>query len=505
MRDAMLLGIDLGAGSLKATIIGSDGSVLGEATAPIRTELPNPGWSEQSPEEWYLGLCAAVPKALKQSGGTPGSLKAVSFSGGAHTPVLLDKHDQVIRPAILWSDQRSSGEARELVEMAGEDIYRISFNKPAATWTLPQLLWVKRNEPLVASATKRLLVAKDYLRFRLTGEWQIDLVDAAGTMMTDVRTNTWSPYLCDLIGWDISTLPPIVAPSSHIGNVSRKGAEESGLPAGLPVIVGTMDTAVETFGAGSVNPGNGTIKLATAGTVSVVSDKSVAHSSVIDYPHVVPGRAFAITGTNSCASAHRWLCDLPFPPNSGKRAEGTFETLDLEASRVSAGSSGLLFHPYLNGERSPYWDEKLRADFIGITMRHTRGHFIRALYEGIAFSLLDCNLCLQGEGLEMNKVRLIGGGSKSATWSQIVCDVFGKPVAVPVNGDASFGAALLAGVGIGLFEDEYEAVEHCVRVAKQFEPDPARTARYREMFDIYKESQSLLANINHRLFEFNKH
>ena len=321
-------------------------------------------------------------------------------------------------------------------------------------------------------------------------------------MMLDMRTKAWSPELCKLIDWDLATLPPIVEPSQHVGNVSRRGAEESGLPEGLPVIAGTMDTAVETFGAGSVNPGNGTIKLATAGTVSVVSDECVAHDSVIDYPHVVPVRSFAITGTNSCASAHRWLRDLLNASHDTTPSNNVFEELDAKAALVSAGSNGMLFHPYLNGERSPYWDAKLRADFLGVTMQHTRGHFVRALYEGVAFSLWDCNLCLEAEGLKMETVRLIGGGSKSATWSQIVCDVFGKPVEIPVNGDASFGAALLAGVGVGLFADEHEAVAKSVRVARRFDPDPARTQTYRDMFGIYKESQVLLSDINHRLSDF---
>jgi len=303
MSDAMLMGIDLGAGSLKVTIIGTDGTVLGEATAPVRTEMPKPGWTEQDPEDWYSGLCAAVPVALEQAGSKGDALAAVSFSGGAHTPVLLDSQDRVLRPAILWSDQRASHEARELGDTAGDQILRLSLNLPAATWTLPQLQWLKRNEPDTIARTRRLLIAKDYLRFRLTGEWHIDRIDAAGTMMTDVHENAWSPVLCDLIGWDLSTLPPIVEPTDQIGQVSRRGASESGLPAGLPVIAGTMDTAIESFGAGAVKTGHGTIKLATAGTVSVIGRKLAAHRSVIDYPHVVQGSAFSITGTNSCASA----------------------------------------------------------------------------------------------------------------------------------------------------------------------------------------------------------
>jgi xylulokinase len=264
-----------------------------------------------------------------------------------------------------------------------------------------------------------------------------------------------------------------------------------------------MDTAVESFGAGAVHPGDGVIKLATAGTVSVVGEGLAAHGGVIDYPHVVPGRGFSITGTNSCASAHRWLRDQFFLDSGSRdqpdRGRAAFEEMDAAARDVPPGADGMIFHPYLQGERSPYWDERLRADFIGITMRHTRGHFVRALYEGIAFSLFDCIHSLQDEALALDTVRLIGGGSRSPTWCQIVCDVVGKPIDVPANGDASYGAALIAGVGIGAFSDELDAVARCVKLAGHYEPDPHRTALYEEIFGIYKTSQAALTEVNHEL------
>jgi xylulokinase len=503
MQEAMLMGIDLGAGSLKVTIIGSDGRSRGSASSEVRTDMPHPGWSEQDPEDWYRGLCDSVPRALSAAALEARDIAAVSFSAGAHTPVLLDSNDAVIRPAILWSDQRSGGESKALSEQAGDLIHRTSLNAPNPTWTLPQLKWLQRHEPRAVDRTRRLMVAKDYLRFRLTGLWHTDRVDAVGTMLADAAAAAWSDDICALIGWNVATLPPIVEPTTVVGEVSGKGAADSGLAAGTAVVAGTMDTAAECYGAGAVDAGQSVIKLATAGTVSVVTDELVAHSEVIDYPHVVPGLAYAITGTNSCASAHRWLRDRFFLSAGGREGAcdgaGAFEEMDRLAATVPAGSDGMLFHPYLQGERSPYWDEHLRADFIGITMRHTAAHFVRALYEGIAFSLLDCMGSLKRQGLAPSAVRLIGGGAGSARWRRIVCDVMGMPIDVPENGDASFGAALIAGVGVGVFSDERDAVRSCVRLAGHEEPDPSNHALYGELFSIYKDSQAALAGINHRI------
>jgi len=500
MLDTILMGIDLGAGSLKVTIITADGQLLGSASSDVRTDTPHPGWAEQGPDAWYRALCGADPAALKTAGLGAGDVGAVSFSAGAHTPVLLDADNRVIRPAILWSDQRSSAETAELIEQAGDMIHATSFNKPAPTWTLPQLKWLGKHEPDAVARTKRVLVAKDYLRFRLTDCWHTDRVDAVGTMMTDTKASTWSPELCALIDWDMDTLPPIVEPTAIVGEVTVQGAAESGLAAGTPVVAGTMDTAAECYGAGAVDAGHCTIKLATAGTVSVLTDVLEAHQEVIDYPHVLAGYGYAITGTNSCASAHRWLRDQFFMDEAAPQAgQAAFNEMERLAANIPAGSDGMLFHPYLQGERSPYWDARLRADFIGVTIRHSRAHFVRALYEGVAFSLLDCMQSLKAQGLESASARLVGGGAKSATWRQIVSNVSGLAIDVPENGDASFGAALIAGVGVGTFADERDAVKRCVRLIKHHEPDAANHALYGELFAIYKDSQAALAGINHAI------
>jgi len=498
-----LMGIDLGAGSLKATIIGVDGVVLGSASSPVRTESKQPGWAEQDPEEWYQSLCNAVPAAISEANIDSAEIKAVSFSAGAHTPVLLDKNDRLIRPAIMWSDQRSGAESRELENQFGDEIRRIGFNSPNPTWTLPQLKWLKRNEPDAFARIAKIMVAKDYLRFRISGAWQTDRVDAVGTLFADAQSQTWSEELCAMADIEVDLLPPIVNPVDQVGTVSRRAADDTGLSTSTLVIAGTMDTAVECYGAGAVKPGQGVIKLATAGTVSVVTDHLAHHNEVIDYPHVLPGFGFTITGTNSCASAHRWLRDQFFTGHAPGEPEtdktDAFDVMERLASTIPPGSNGLLFHPYLQGERSPYWDPKLRADFIGITMQHTRGHFVRAMYEGIAFSLLDCLESLRTQGLQLLSTRIIGGGTRSKTWREIVCNVIGSPIEVPENGDASYGAALIAGVGAGVFSSELDAVDRCVKITERIEPNRSLHEFYQEVFSIYKESQAKLAAINHRI------
>lgn len=490
--DVCLLGVDLGAGSLKATVLAASGQVLGEASAPIITHTQQPGWSEQHPADWFGALGQAVPAALAQAGIRAEQLAGLCLSAGAHIPVLLDADNRVLRPAILWNDQRSHLEARELHEQAGAEIIQTSLNRVNPTWTLAMLRWLHRHEPDVVARTHKLMLAKDYLRFCLTGDWHSDFSDAVGALMADAATRNWSPALCRLIDWNPATLPPLARPTEIVGTVTTAAAAATGLPAGLPVVCGSNDTTVELYGAGAITPGQGALKLATAGVLFLTTDGPVVNPPISCYPHLIDGLYYTATGTNSCASAHRWLRERLFPGE-------TFAEMDTLAASVAAGADGLIFHPYLQGERAPYWDPYLRADFIGLTMQHERAHFARALYEGIAYSMRDLLETARTLGQDFTSLRLLGGGARSATWRQIVCDVLGLPVAKPAYGDASFGAALVAGVGVGVFTSAQEAVAQCVRITDHHEPDPARRAFYKEMFAVYKDAQAVLAPLSHRL------
>ena len=497
MKD-MLIGIDIGGGGLKTMIVSLKGDVMGSASFDLHTHSPHAGWSEQDPADWWRGVCETVPRALAEAGVNNDRIAAVAFSAGAHTPVLEDAEGRVIRPAILWSDARSGAEARELQERYGDEILELACNRPAATWTQPQLLWLARHEPEALARTRRLYVAKDWLRSRLTGTWETDATEAVGTLLYDGRRGQWSDRLCEMIGFDPLLLPPIVEPTRVVGTVTSHAANQCGLAAGTPVVCGSSDTSVEAYGAGATTAKRGTVKLATAATVSIVDTEPRPHPSVINYPFVVPGYWYTIGATNSCASAHRWLRDC-FYADSALSGSQAFELMDLHAAEVDAGAKGLLFHPYMQGERTPHWDPLLRADFIGLTFAHQPRHLVRALYEGIAFSLRDVLDALRSQGLDMSEARIIGGGSRSAVWRQIVADVLGISIAMPRVTDASFGAALIAGVGIGVFPDEAAAVEQTVSVIARHEPDLSKQNLYNDLHGIYKDAAKQLFEVNHRL------
>lgn len=487
-----LLGIDLGAGSLKASVIDGAGRMLGEAACPVATTIPQPGFAEQDVGDWWRAMRVAVPSALKAALIAAEQISGIGVSAGAHIPVLMDAAGVVIRPAILWSDQRAAAQAEALHAQAGAMIERTSLNRVNATWTLAMLAWLQSQEPASVARVSRVFLAKDYLRFLLTGTWETDFSDALGALLADVTTGGWSAEICRLIGWDMATLPPIKAPSDVVGGVTAAAAGALGLAVGTPVVCGSNDTTVEFFGVGAVEPGMGAVKLATAGVLYLATKGPSVNPPVSCYPHIVRGMFYTATGTNSCASAHRWLRDLMF-------AEGGFAEMDALAASVEAGAGGMLFHPYLQGERAPYWDASLRGDFIGLTMGHTRAHFARALYEGIAFSICDMLRAAQALGLVYGTIRLMGGGARSATWRQIIADVTGLTVEVMENSDASFGVALVAGIGVGVFQSPRDAVARCVRRVSVCVPNAGRYEVYARLFEIYQEGQRVLAPLGRDL------
>ncbi len=487
-----LLGIDLGAGSLKATIIDDAGHILGEASHPVTTLVRQFGWSEQDPEEWFTALCAAVPKALAAAAIPASAIAGIGVSAGAHIPVLTDADDNVLRPAIMWNDQRAAAQAAALHERAGEKIIATSLNRVNPTWTLAMLAWLQEHEPEVMAKAKRLYLAKDYLRSRLTGGWETDFSDAIGALLADNATKSWSPELCALIGLDEALLPPVKPAEAVVGTVTPDAAARTGLAVGTPVVCGSNDTTVEFFGVGATTPGIGGVKLATAGVLYLATQGPSVNPPISCYPHIMPGMYYTATGTNSCASAHRWLRDLMF-------TEDGFEGMDALAETAPRGARGLLFHPYLQGERAPYWDPLLRADFIGLTISHGKPDFARALYEGLAFSIRDLLQAAQGLGLAFGRIRLMGGGARSACWRQIIADATGLTVERTEAADASFGSAMVAGIGAGVFSGPEDAVARCVRLLDTTTPGATAHDFYTQLFGIYKDAQAALAGLNHRL------
>ena len=492
MSDPLLLGIDLGAGSLKATAITSAGTVVGVASRSVETLSPRAGFSEQDPEGWRCAMVGALAD-LWQSGVDPQRVVAVSVTAGAHTHVLEDEVGRVLRPAIMWNDQRSGDQVTRLLASDGAKILALSGNRVSATWTLPQLVWLRENEPDVHRRIRRVRPAKDWLRRQLDESDVTDITDAWGLMLADAPGKGWSQDLCNLAGITTDQLPAIVPSTSVTGRITEAVSQQTGLCAGTPVVCGTSDTNAETYSAGMTHPGIGALKLATAGTVSTLARDPAFSEDVIHYPHLVPDHYYVILGTNSCASSHRWLRDTLF-------AGIGFDGMDEQARQAPAGSSGLLFHPYLNGERSPYWDPLLRASFVGLGFNHSAAHICRALYEGIAFTLRDCLEVLRARNLGFDTARLVGGGTRSALWRQIIADVAGLTIEIPKEGDASFGAALIAGIGAGVFSGEDEAAG-VIEVAETLESNQELASIYEDGFAHFRQAKEALTPVNHALVE----
>lgn len=331
--------------------------------------------------------------------------------------MLLDENKRVIRRAILWTDQRSKAEVQELKETCLYTIMDQVMNAPTTVWTLPQMMWLRKHEPEAWGRIRYLLFAKDYLRYRMTGTMETDTIDAAGSMFYDVKRERWSEELCAVGGIQRQWLPRLCSPTDVAGTVAGERAGEFGLAEGTMVLVGTTDTVMEVFAAGNVEPGQATVKLATAGRICIVTDRPLDSKFIFNYRHVVPGLWYPGTATASCAASYRWYRDT-----IGRM---TFAELNAPAERIAPGSEGLMFHPYLNGELTPYNDPDLKGSYTGISSIHTTAHFTRATLEGVAMSLKDCLNTLKDLGVEVKRVRIIGGGAKGALWRQIVADVLG--------------------------------------------------------------------------------
>jgi len=499
-----LVGADVGTSGFKTSIIDARGTVQGAASRELITAHPHPGWCEQNPEDWYRALRDTLAEARQQAQVSAADIAAVCIDAAAHTPVLTDARGNVLRPAIMWTDQRTGDQVRQLEAEHGDRIFTIGYQAVNPTWTLPQLLWVAQNEPEAARRTTRVFIAKDYLRWRLTGTWATDPIDAMSTLLFDAANRRWSPLLIELARFRPEQFPPVQGPSSIAGEVLPQPAEELGLRPGTPVITGTSDSALEMYGAGAVDAGQCVVKLATAAYTSVITDQARPHRRTLTYYHVVPGLWYSVAATNSCASAVRWFRDVfcrDLVHRAGTEGKSVFAMIDELAADAPAGADGVLFHPYLLGERSPHWDPDLRASFVGLSMRHDFRHVARAVLEGIAFSLLDCLSSVEALGLEAREARIIGGGAASPLWRQITSDVLGLPLVHPEAADASFGAALLAGVGIGVFADERDAVKRCVRIKARIEPDDQRNQRYRSIYELYRMTHAGLADVYHRARE----
>ena len=482
VNERFYLGIDVGTSGVKVMVVRENGEPCGIADSGYDIYYPQPGFAEQNSEDWYRAACIATRKVLKASN-IVGSeqIVGIGLSGTSHVPSMLDADCRPVRRAILWNDLRSSDQVMRLAACAGDQIRTKTRNSINCTWSLPQLAWVRECEPEVFARTRHVLFSKDYLAYRLTGELAADRSSAVSSLMVDAQTLQWDAELLELAGLDLTSVSPIRSCAEIAGVLTQDSASDMGLRPGLPVTAGMLDSAAELIGVGAAQPAVAVIRLGTAGGVMTVTHQAEWKQGCLLYPHPIEPAWFYQAGTNSAAASLGWVSRL-FQLD---RSDAGYTALDTLVEQSSPGAEGLIFHPYLLGERAPYWNSSLRAGFNGITIKHGPSEFVRAVQEGVAYSLRDCARLLDWEGV--SRIRLCGGGTKSPTWCRIIADVLGLPVECMLLPDASaFGAALAAISGC-TNTDFCTIVETSVHTSNSIEPNSALQHVYEAGFHRYLE------------------
>lgn len=476
---------DLGSSGCKTVAVAMpSGRVLAASRSDYRTTYAHPGWAEQDPEDWYGALIRTLREVMSSPTVKGASIAAYMPIGVTHTAVLLDAVGRPVAPSILMFDSRSSGDADRLDARWQGEIQRRTLNTPSATWTWPQLAWVRQHQPEIWARTARITFQKDYVRGRLVPAHVTDRIDAAGSLLFDPIADEWIGDFCSDLGVGESVLPVVADPLTIIGEIGTTAAAATGLPAGTPVLVGTTDTVSEMLGSGAVRCGQSTVKLASVGRIAVVADDPLQRPNILNYRHLINELWYPGTASKYAASAYKWLREVVWAEQSGG---SVYRSMDEAAAAVRPGSDGLVFHAHLNGQWAPHWNDDIRGGFIGLTARHSRGHLTRAVLEGVAYAIRDALAELEVSGLVPTHFRLIGQGSVSALWAQTLADVLGRPLAVPANVDAAYGGAVAGAMGAGLLERTAEAVEAVVDPGTtEYHPDPRRSALYDDLFDLYR-------------------
>ena len=469
-----LVGLDVGTTGVKAIALSPEGEVLAVASHGYPLSTPRAGWSEQDPEDWWQASEAALEEVA-----TGREVAGLGLSGQMHGLVVLDDAGRVIRPAILWNDQRTAAECAEIEERIGlERLVELTGNRALTGFTAPKLLWLRRHEPDAYARVARVLLPKDYVRLRLTGEWAIDASDASGTLLLDVGRRSWSGDVLDALDLPAAWLPPVLE-SPNLAGVVDAGNTVLG---GTPVAAGAGDQPAAAVGVGADRPGVLSVVLGTSGVV-LAPLPAYAHDPagrVHAFCHAVPGAWQAMGVMLSAAGSLQWFHERLAP-------DVPFARLVEEAEAWEPGAGGLLFLPYLAGERTPHADPDARGAFVGLELRHDRGALVRAVLEGVAFGLRDCLDLLRSLGVAADRARVSGGGARSRLWLRIVASVLDVPLELTESEEGSaLGAALLGGVAGGVFADVHEAVTRCVRVADVVEPEPAWRDAYATVHERFR-------------------
>jgi xylulokinase len=481
----LLLGIDVSTTSAKALIINTQGEVLSSASSPLKLSTPRPLWSEQNPNDWWKGVKQSIHQALKKSGVKGNEIKSIGMTGQMHGLVMLDENGEVLRPAILWNDQRTARQCDEIRTKVGKErLIQICGNDALTGFTAPKILWVQQNEPEIFAKTKHILLPKDFIRYKLTGEFAVDRAGGSGTILFDLAKRNWSDELRQILEIPKEWLPPTYEGPEITGYVNSIAAEETSLVENIPVVGGGGDQAAQATGVGAVTPGIIALTLGTSGVVFASTESPLIEPEgrLHAFCHAVPGHWHFMGVMLSAAGSLQWYRDT-FAPNT------SFDELVNEAEHISPGSEGLIFLPYLTGERTPHPDPEARGAWIGLTVRHSRSHLTRAVLEGVAFGIKDSFTLIQEAGLgDITQVRISGGGAKSKVWRQIMADVLSSElVTVNTTEGAAYGAALLAGVGVHVYDSVPQACEATIQITGSTTPSDAKRSEYDEYYKLYRE------------------
>lgn len=500
MKQSYLMGIDIGTSACKVAVFDRQGQVLASASGDYPVYYPREGWAEQDPEEWWSAVCGAVRQVLKKADVRPEEIAGVGIDGQSWSAIAIDKDGKVLTNTPIWMDTRAQSICDRLNEDIGADeIFRVAGNSLQPSYTTAKILWYKENLPEVYRKTHKILQSNSYIAFKLTGQISQDLSQGYGLHCFDMRTGQWDEEMCKKLGIPREFLPEIVPSDQIIGTVTKKAAEESGLAEGTPVAAGGLDATCGTLGAGVIHAGETQEQGGQAGGMSICMEQYQADPRLILGFHVIPGKWLLQGGTTGGGGVMRWF-EREFADYERLMKEQTgvssLDQLNEIAEKVDPGCDGLVFLPYMAGERSPIWDPHAKGVFYGLDFSKTKGHMVRACMEGVAFSLRHNLETAEKAGAEADILRAMGGSANSLLWTQIKSDITGKAMAVPASDTATtLGAALLAGVGTGFYKDYEEAVSQTVKVTRTHQPDPEKKAVYDKNYETYLELYRSLSGL----------
>ena len=496
-----LIGIDVGTSSMKTLLMEESGAVVGSVTEFYPFETPKPLWSEQDPAHWWKATTVSIKRVLEENKVAAADVLGLGLTGQMHGLVLLDKDNQVLRPCILWNDQRTAKQCADITAKVGaERVLELTGNPVLPGFTAPKIAWVQENEPEIFAKAERFLLPKDYVRFLLSGEHFSDVSDASGTSLLNVGKRDWSEEMCDALGVGRSFLPEVTESPVASTRISAEAAAATGLLEGTPIAAGGGDQAAQAVGSGIVREGIVSATLGTSGVVFAHSDEyRVEPNGLLHaFCHAVPGKWHLMGVMLSAAGSFDWYKSALGGEEdrlANESGQNVFDLLTKQAAEAPAGSEGLLFLPYLSGERTPHPDPHARGTFFGMTLRHDKAHMTRSVLEGITYGMNDSLQLMRNLGLEISEVRASGGGAKSDFWLQMQADIYGsKVVTTNVTEGAAFGAAVLAGVASGVYSDLDAAANQIVKSTGEVNPGSAQSV----YSDFYPEYQALYPALKDR-------